>query len=202
MPSSRTTSAAGQAVPDVPDLVTLLGAVPAPRARRGVRYPMAQLLAIGLSAVVAGSRSFAAIGEWAAGHAERWRLAAARFGHRMSRRSGACSPGSTPTLWPGSSGRGCGPHRCTGWSAGGRDRRQDGARSTPPRWRSPTPGRRPGPRQRHRPWTARRRGQEQRDPSGTNTAGLLRPGRYGRHRRCRRWHNASQGYPSEPTTLV
>jgi len=67
MPSSRTTAAAGQAVPDVADLLTLLGSVPDPRARRGVRHPLAQLLAIGLSAVIAGARSFAAIGEWAAG---------------------------------------------------------------------------------------------------------------------------------------
>lgn len=36
-----------------------------PRAWRRVRHPLAQLLAIGLGAVVAGARSFAAIGDWA-----------------------------------------------------------------------------------------------------------------------------------------
>lgn len=44
-------------------LLTLLGVVPDPRARRGVRHPLAQMLAVGLSAVIAGARSFAAIGE-------------------------------------------------------------------------------------------------------------------------------------------
>lgn len=70
MPSSRTTAAAGQGVPDLADLLALLGSVPEPRARRGVRHPLAQLLAIGLSAVIAGARSVAAIGEWAAANAE------------------------------------------------------------------------------------------------------------------------------------
>jgi len=32
-----------------------------------VRHPLPQLLAVGLSAVMAGARSFAAIDEWAAG---------------------------------------------------------------------------------------------------------------------------------------
>ncbi len=53
--------------PDVADLLTLLGSVPDSRGRRGVRHPLAQLLAIEFSAVIAGARSFAAIGEWAAG---------------------------------------------------------------------------------------------------------------------------------------
>ncbi|MGH3951200.1 MAG: transposase family protein, partial [Pseudonocardiaceae bacterium] len=33
---------------------------------RGVRYPLVGLLAVAVSAVLAGARSFAAIGEWAA----------------------------------------------------------------------------------------------------------------------------------------
>lgn len=48
------------------DLMTALSAVPDPRARRGRRYPLAGLLAVAVSAVVAGAKSFAAIGEWAA----------------------------------------------------------------------------------------------------------------------------------------
>ena len=47
-------------------LLDLLAQIPDPRKRRGRRYPLAGLLAAGIAAVVAGSRSFAAIGQWAA----------------------------------------------------------------------------------------------------------------------------------------
>src|SRR5579859_5006374 len=47
-------------------LLDLLAQVPDPRKRRGHRHPLAGLLAVGIAAVVAGSRSFAAIGQWAA----------------------------------------------------------------------------------------------------------------------------------------
>jgi DDE_Tnp_1-associated len=40
--------------------------VPDPRKRRGRRHQLAGLLAVGVAAVLAGSRSFAAIGQWAA----------------------------------------------------------------------------------------------------------------------------------------
>jgi len=66
MPSSPTAAAGSERVAELTALLTLWGAVPDPRARRGVRYPLSQLLAVGLSAVMAGARSFAAIGEWAA----------------------------------------------------------------------------------------------------------------------------------------
>lgn len=46
-------------------LMSVLALVPDPRAKRGRRYPLAGLLAVAVSAVVAGARSFAAIGEWA-----------------------------------------------------------------------------------------------------------------------------------------
>lgn len=39
--------------------------VPDPRDRRGVRHALPGLLAVGVAAVLAGARSFAAIGEWA-----------------------------------------------------------------------------------------------------------------------------------------
>ncbi|MFK0295235.1 transposase family protein [Streptomyces sp. NPDC090442] len=39
--------------------------LPAPRHRRGVRHPFAAVLLIAASAVVAGARSYAAIGQWA-----------------------------------------------------------------------------------------------------------------------------------------
>jgi hypothetical protein len=47
-------------------LLELLAQVPDPRKRRGRRHALAGLLAVGIAAVIAGSRSFAAIGQWAA----------------------------------------------------------------------------------------------------------------------------------------
>jgi hypothetical protein len=47
-------------------LLELLAQVPDPRKRRGRRHPLAGLLAVGIAAVTAGSRSLAAIGQWAA----------------------------------------------------------------------------------------------------------------------------------------
>ncbi|MGH3784642.1 MAG: ISAs1 family transposase [Pseudonocardiaceae bacterium] len=47
-------------------LLECLGRVPDPRKRRGVRYSVAAVLAIAAAAVLAGSRSVLAIGEWAA----------------------------------------------------------------------------------------------------------------------------------------
>jgi predicted transposase YbfD/YdcC len=47
-------------------LLDLLSQVPDPRKRRGRRHSLAGLLAVGTAAVIAGSRSFAAIGRWAA----------------------------------------------------------------------------------------------------------------------------------------
>jgi predicted transposase YbfD/YdcC len=47
-------------------LLDLLAQVPDPRKPRGRRHPLTGLLAVGLAAVIAGSRSFAAIGQWAA----------------------------------------------------------------------------------------------------------------------------------------
>lgn len=47
------------------ELLELLSRVPDPRDPRGVRYPLAGMLAVGVSAVLAGARSFTAIGEWA-----------------------------------------------------------------------------------------------------------------------------------------
>src|SRR5487761_381541 len=60
MPSSLIPAACSQ------DLLGLLAQVPDPRKRRGRRHALAGLLAVGIAAVVAGSRSFAAVGQWAA----------------------------------------------------------------------------------------------------------------------------------------
>ena len=48
------------------DLAETLAAVPDPRRRRGVRHPFTPLLAAVVCAMLAGSRSFAAIAEWIA----------------------------------------------------------------------------------------------------------------------------------------
>lgn len=47
------------------ELMSLLAAVPDPRDPRGVRFGLAGMLAVAVSAVLAGARSFTAIGEWA-----------------------------------------------------------------------------------------------------------------------------------------
>jgi predicted transposase YbfD/YdcC len=47
-------------------LLDLLAQVPDPRKKRGRRHRLDGLLAVGISAVIAGSKSFAAIGQWAA----------------------------------------------------------------------------------------------------------------------------------------
>jgi DDE_Tnp_1-associated len=48
-------------------LLDLLAQLPDPRNRRGRRHSLAGLVAVGIAAVTAGSRSFAAIGQWAPG---------------------------------------------------------------------------------------------------------------------------------------
>ena len=50
----------------VADLRDYLSRVPDPRDRRGIRHSAASLLALAAAAVLAGARSFAAIGEWIA----------------------------------------------------------------------------------------------------------------------------------------
>ena len=61
MPSSPIPAARSQYFLD------LLAQVPDPRKGRGRRHQLAGLLAVGIAAVSAGSRSFAAVGQWAAG---------------------------------------------------------------------------------------------------------------------------------------
>ena len=51
---------------DCSRLLQLLDLVPDPRKRRGVRHSVTAILAIAAAAVLAGSRSVLAIGEWAA----------------------------------------------------------------------------------------------------------------------------------------
>lgn len=63
MPSSPITPAHGEQVD--PNLLGVLAMVPDPRDPRGVRYPLAGVLAVAVCAVLTGARSFVAIGEWA-----------------------------------------------------------------------------------------------------------------------------------------
>jgi hypothetical protein len=60
MPSSPIPAARSQY------LLDLLAQVPDLRKKRGRRHPLSGLLAVGAAAVIAGARSFAAIGQWAA----------------------------------------------------------------------------------------------------------------------------------------
>lgn len=55
-----------QPTPAEQGLVAHLATVPDPRDRRGVRHRLASLLSVAVCAVLAGARSLAAIGDWAA----------------------------------------------------------------------------------------------------------------------------------------
>ena len=66
MSSSPITTSDAHRDPCDPLLLRLLAWVPDPRDPRGVRYPLVGMLAVAVSAVLTGARSFAAIGQWAA----------------------------------------------------------------------------------------------------------------------------------------
>jgi predicted transposase YbfD/YdcC len=68
MPSSRTAPSCSQPVhaSRASVLLDLLDSVPDPRRARGIRHGLPGLLAVGIAAVLAGARSFAAIGQWVA----------------------------------------------------------------------------------------------------------------------------------------
>ncbi|MFE7359086.1 ISAs1 family transposase [Streptomyces sp. NPDC057543] len=65
MSSSLICAPARTLVPDHELLVEVLGWLPDPRCRRGVRHPVGALIAVAVCAVLAGARGFTAIGEWA-----------------------------------------------------------------------------------------------------------------------------------------
>ncbi len=68
MPSSRTAPVCPPPVRagSASALVDLLGSVPDPRCPRGIRHGLSGILAAAIAAVLAGARSFAAIGQWVA----------------------------------------------------------------------------------------------------------------------------------------
>lgn len=68
MPSSPTSSAVVHSA-DHDHLLAVFESVPDPRDRRGIRYPLAGVLALAVTATLAGARSFTAIGQWAADQA-------------------------------------------------------------------------------------------------------------------------------------
>ncbi|MGW4424856.1 transposase family protein [Streptosporangium sp. NPDC004631] len=53
-------------VAEYANLLEHLRQIPDPRERRGIRHTLVSLLAVAASAVLAGARSFTAIGEWIA----------------------------------------------------------------------------------------------------------------------------------------
>ena len=173
-------------------LLDLLAQVPDPRKKRGRRHPLAGLLAVGIAAVIAGSRSFAAIGQWAAdaGAEVLAGLGAARGPAEESTFRRAFALVSADML-----------DRVLGaWlhtravQAGGRlviaidgktvrgAKRQDRE--------GPAPGRGAGARHRRGPRPGRRGREVERDPRGAGPAeGVRRPGR-GRHHDRRAAHAA------------
>ncbi|MQA98246.1 MAG: hypothetical protein GEV11_27930, partial [Streptosporangiales bacterium] len=160
MPSSPMPTARGQY------LLDLLARVPDPRKKRGRRHPLAGLLAVGIAAVIAGSKSLAAIGLWAgdAGPEVLAALGAARGPAEESTYRRAYALISGRCARPGPRCLAAHQGRAGRRPAGHRDRRQDRPRREVPGREGPAPGR--GPRARHRrgPRPGRREREEQRDP--------------------------------------
>lgn len=70
----------------IPDLRVFLERVPDPRHRRGIRHSLTSILLLAATAVAAGSKSFTAIGEWAADLPQHLlRRLGTRFDHRRDR---------------------------------------------------------------------------------------------------------------------
>jgi hypothetical protein len=168
-------------------LLDLLDQVPDPRKKRGRRHALPGLLAVGIAAVIAGSRSFAAIGQWAAdaGPEVLAALGAVRGAAEEStfRRAFALISADAldrvlgAWLWTRAV-QVCGRLviAVDGKTVRGA-KNQEGE--------GPAPGRGTGPRDRRGPRPGRRRGQEQRDPRGAGAAeGVRRPGRGHADDRC------------------
>jgi hypothetical protein len=98
MTSSPVSAARSQDLPDLP------ARVPGPRKRRGRRHGLAGLLSAGIAAVIAGSRSFAAIGQRAGDAGPDVPAALGAAGESTFRRAFALAsagvPGRVPGAWP------------------------------------------------------------------------------------------------------
>lgn len=81
-------------------LITVLAGVPDPRQRRGVRHPVVTIAVLAACAVLAGCRSFSAIGQWAAEASQEVRtaLGIGEAAH-ANRRSGVCCSVWMVTRW-------------------------------------------------------------------------------------------------------
>jgi hypothetical protein len=75
--------------------VDRLALLPDPRDRRGRRHPLVSVLLVAASAVLAGARSFRAIGQWAAAAPQH---TLARLGARAVGVLGVCLAPSTSTI--------------------------------------------------------------------------------------------------------
>ena len=169
-------------------LLQVLERLPDPRRRRGVRHRVAGIVAVALTAVLAGARSYAAIASWAADLSVEQRAQvgltrpvapdASTFRRVLGRLDAvvldavvgafvwtrtATVDGRRVIAVDGKTMRGARTHRR------GRMR--------------PAPGGRVRPVRRDSPGPARGRRQEQRDPRRANGAGRLRPDRRRRQRR-------------------
>jgi len=95
-----------------------LAAVPDPRNPRGVRHRISTILALAVCAVLAGCRSFTAIGQWAAGASDQvlttLRGAEARPGESTIRRSLQCLDGQEVDTAVGSWASACTEPAATG----------------------------------------------------------------------------------------
>ncbi|MDQ2755055.1 MAG: transposase family protein [Actinomycetota bacterium] len=92
-------------------LVAALRTVPDPRDRRGVRHALPVFLAVTLAAVLAGARSFTAIGEWVIDqdHTLMLQLGASEARRPSESTTRRVLSRSTGTSWTNRSGRTCGP---------------------------------------------------------------------------------------------
>jgi predicted transposase YbfD/YdcC len=91
----RTEDGGGAARSAGADLLSSLSALTDPRQRRGIRHGIAPLVAVAASAVLAGARSFTAIGEWVADASQE---VLAALGIRFNRRRGRRVPPDEATL--------------------------------------------------------------------------------------------------------
>src|SRR5665811_1050695 len=81
---------------DRKSLLTALGRVPDPRDPRGVRYPIVGMLTVVVCAMLAGARSYAAIGEVVRGPGRRTGARCARCCPSTARRCAPPATGPTP----------------------------------------------------------------------------------------------------------
>jgi len=99
-------------------LLELLDQVPDPRKRRGRRHPLAGLFPVGMAAVIAGSRSFTAIGRAADAGTEVLAGPGAARGPAEESTFRRAFAMIDPAGSPRSSAPGCGPGPCrsaAGW---------------------------------------------------------------------------------------